>query len=69
MERHTNTHCSLPFIKMYTDQREGQRGPFIDPFFYLFLGLLSNFFFIGKIQTNMIKLRYNRSMICQRNAN
>ena len=49
---YTTTCSSLPGIKIQTNQSAGQRGLFMDSYFYLFVRLLSAFFLFNvKIQT------------------
>ena len=59
---YTKTHSSLPGIKMYTNQRAGQRELFMDPYFYLFIRFFS--FFCqdaNKTKSNRAIIGYNFS--------
>ena len=65
---YTRTHSSLLGIEMQTNQRAGQRGLFMDPYLYLFIRLLSAFFFfLPRCKQNKIKLYYNRLQIVKKN--
>ena len=51
-------------IKMKTNQRAGQQGLFMDPYFYLFIRLLSAFFFCQdaeKARSSRVIIGYNLS--------